>query len=257
MNEQQPRITEQDLHAYVDGRLESARCEAVEAYLRESDEARERTADYRQINQALHSLFDPVLQESVPLHLGNTARRPRSYPRLGLQAAAMLATLVIGAIGGWFGHSGYNSGQAEIGSLFGNAYMAHVVYTPEVRHPVEVAAEQEQHLVTWLSKRLQAPVRAPVLAELGYRLLGGRLLASEGEPAAQFMYENPQGNRLTLYIRRNRQQAGDTAFRFERNNDVQGFYWIDGELGYALIGEADRDLIYRAAHRVYEQLGLR
>lgn len=256
MNERQPQVTEQDIHAYVDGRLEPARHSEVEAYLNESDEARAQAAGYQQIDQALHTLYDPVLDEPVPPHLGLPANPGRSYRRLGWQMAAMLATLVIGAIGGWFGRGGLDNQPAQTASLFSNAYTAHVVYSPEVRHPVEVDAEQEQHLVTWLSKRLQAPVRAPVLSELGYQLLGGRLLASEGEPAAQFMYENAQGNRLTLFIRRNRQQDGDTAFRFDRNNGIQGFYWIDGELGYALIGEADRQLISRAAHRVYEQLAL-
>ena len=34
------------------------------------------------------------------------------------------------------------------------AVLAHVVYSPEVRHPVEVRAAQQEHLVQWLSKRL-------------------------------------------------------------------------------------------------------
>jgi anti-sigma factor RsiW len=135
-----------------------------------------------------------------------------------------------------------------------NAFTAHVVYTPEVRHPVEVSADEEKHLVGWLSKRLGARVEAPSLSRLGYELLGGRLLASDGGPAAQFMYQNQAGKRLTLFVRHKRDAEQDTAFRFAKRNGIQGFYWVDRELGYALIGDIDRSNISQAAHIVYTEL---
>jgi anti-sigma factor RsiW len=49
---------------------------------------------------------------------------------------------------------------------------AHAAYVPEVRHPVEVAASEQQHLIAWLSKRLSRPLRAPSLDAAGYQLLG-------------------------------------------------------------------------------------
>ena len=56
------------------------------------------------------------------------------------------------------------------------AAIAHATYSPEVRHPVEVGADDEQHLVGWLSKRLGIKLRAPKLDEAGMSLVGGRLL---------------------------------------------------------------------------------
>ena len=41
------------------------------------------------------------------------------------------------------------------------AAVAHVVYSPDVRRPVEVGADQEQALVTWLTKRMGTDVRPP------------------------------------------------------------------------------------------------
>ena len=72
------------------------------------------------------------------------------------------------------------------------ADVAYAVYTPEQRHPVEVAASEEEHLISWLSKRLNRPLSVPSLQEYGYSLVGGRLLPGEAGPAAQFMYENPE-----------------------------------------------------------------
>ncbi len=65
------------------------------------------------------------------------------------------------------------------------AVLAHAAYVPEVRHPVEVAAPEEQHLVAWLSKRLSTPIKRAVARTAGYQLLGGRLLppTNSSDPA--------------------------------------------------------------------------
>ena len=134
------------------------------------------------------------------------------------------------------------------------AAVAHVVYTPEVRHPVEVGANEEAHLVAWLSKRLGTALRIPPLTPLGYALVGGRLLPGDQGPVAQFMYQDERGQRLTLYIRINAEHSRETAFRFARQGNVGMFYWIDRKLGYALSGEIDKDELLRVAGAVYQHL---
>ncbi|MCG8429532.1 MAG: anti-sigma factor [Chromatiales bacterium] len=252
MNEKRKPITEADLHAYADNLLDPKRRQEVEQYLEQHSEAAEQVRAYQEINTGLHQLFDHVLEEPIPSRLKQKSKT--SHSSKPLQIAAMLATLAIGTAIGWLGRGEWNIGQQPIAQMVDHAFTAHVVYTPEVKHPVEVGANEEKHLVNWLTKRLDAPVKAPQLNTLGYELLGGRLLAAEGKPAAQFMYQNGLGNRLTLFIRKNPNGQRDTAFRFANNDSVRGFYWIDGELGYALIGETERTTIAKAAHLVYEQL---
>jgi len=132
-----------------------------------------------------------------------------------------------------------------------------VAYVPEVRHPVEVTAAEEKHLVAWLSKRLDAPLRAPSLAAHGYQLLGGRLLppTSNRDPAplALLMYENAQGKRLSLLVKREANNA-ETSFRFSEDQGARVFYWIDGPFGYALAGDIDREELQKIARGVYQQL---
>jgi anti-sigma factor RsiW len=135
------------------------------------------------------------------------------------------------------------------------AAMAHATYSPEVRHPVEVGADQEQHLVTWLSKRLGTKVRAPRLDEAGMSLVGGRLLPGESGPVAQFMYQTPAGRRITLYVRAEARGHRETAFRYARENNVGVFYWIDGECGYALASaDLAKEELLRVATLIYKQL---
>ena len=121
-----------------------------------------------------------------------------------------------------------------------------------MRHPVEVKAD-EAHLVRWLAKRVGADVRAPALGALGWRLMGGRLLPDHGLPAAQFMYEDASGRRLTLYVRKET-GLNNTSFRFHEQDGFGSFYWIDRPLAYALSGRLSRDELMNLANTVYAQL---
>ncbi|MDH5535232.1 MAG: anti-sigma factor [Betaproteobacteria bacterium] len=243
-------VSESDLHAFVDGALPVARRAEVETYLAGHPEDAERVAAYRQQNATLHSLYDPVLDETVPERI---AARPARGASL-LRYAAVVGWIALGGVIGWHLQA-YNTGvPSEPARWARQAAIAHVTYSPEVRHPVEVPAEQETHLVNWLSKRLGTPVKVPHLGTIGYSLVGGRLLPSDSGPVAQFMYQDAKGQRLTLYLRTNRDDTRETAFRFAQENNVGVFYWIDRNLGYALSGEVDKQELLRVATTVYRQL---
>lgn len=241
-------ISDAELHAYVDGRLDTATREAVERYLTLQPQAAERVAQYQQLNSALHALYDPVLTEPLPVP---SLASPRTAPRLAWAASVAIAILVGGAIS-WQFH-GETPVMPLPTTLVQQATMAHAVFVPEVRHPVEVTAADETHLVQWLSKRLGADIRAPDLNQAGFELVGGRLLPADGGAAAQFMYQNPAGVRLTLYVRRDAVNE-TTAFRFAEQEKLRVFYWTDGPFGYALSGEIEKDTLLRVATTVHEQL---
>ena len=59
-------ITESELQAYADGRLEPKRRMEVEAWLATRPDEAERIADYRRIAKELRSIYDPVIAESLP-----------------------------------------------------------------------------------------------------------------------------------------------------------------------------------------------
>ena len=242
-------VTETELHAYIDGHLDGARRAAVETYLATNPAEAERVRAYARQNEQLHALFDSTLDEPVPEALLMKPARRAPSP---LRYAALLAAAVVGGVLGWA-----LRGEEPLiitASLPQQAALAHVVYAPEVLHPVEVGAREEAHLVSWLSKRLGAPVRAPHLSDAGYELVGGRLLPGEAGPAAQFMYQDVRGNRLTLYVRTTADSNHETAFRYAQEDKVGVFYWVDGAFGYALSGELERPQLLRVAESVYRAL---
>ncbi|MEZ5592118.1 MAG: anti-sigma factor [Gammaproteobacteria bacterium] len=254
MNDRDARVTEQDLHAYVDDQLDQARRAEIEAYLQMTPAEAAKVRDYQRINQALQTLHQGVLAEAIPRRLRRQSK-PVRRRRAGWQAAMVAGWLLCGGVIGWWLRAQWPMPLPPFrDALVQEALQAHAVYLPEVRHPVEVPAEQEKHLVAWLSKRLAASIQAPKLTAAGFELLGGRLLPAGDGPAAQFMYQNAQGQRLTLFVRKDVKGSPDTAFQFAEKNQLNAFYWIDQDLGYALIGDVERDILTQLATSVYQQL---
>lgn len=255
MSKQKRPITEEQLNAYLDGQLEVDSLESVEAWLAENPAESARLRQMQVLDRLLKAEHQQVLEEPVPSGL-TTLKPLRQSPTFSLPmfAAASLACLCIGGITGWMFHSSAGVKPTLATTLVKPAMMAHVTYTPEVVHPVEVRADQEAHLLKWLTKRLGQGVKAPSLLEFGYGLVGGRLLPGENNPAAQFMYENASGKRLTLYLRTNVNKVSDTSFQYAIRDNVSTFYWIDGDLGYALSGTMSKALLLDLAAAVYKEL---
>lgn len=201
-------------------------------------------------NNLLRRQFDTVLTEPIPARM--YLKRP---PWLDYARAAVLVAVgvAIGLSLPWMKPAPRDNAIA-ITPLPIRAARAHLVYSPEVRHPVEVEAKEQDHLVKWLSKRLNLPLKVPVLSSEGFELLGGRLLPGNDGPVAQFMYQDPAGKRLTLYVTRPHKGDEITAFRFAQEGKVSVFYWIDRDCGYALSGEVDKPQLARVANSVYKQL---
>ena len=246
-------ISEDDLHAWADGQLDPARLMQVETWLAAHPERRAEAEQWRAQSARLHRTYDRVLDEAVPARLIPAANAARWLDARKLAAVAWLG---LGAVMGFFlrGETAPAPGLAAA-SLPRQAAIAHAVFVPEVRHPVEVGADQEAHLVGWLSKRLGAPLQPPQLESVGYRLVGGRLLPGDSGEVAQFMYEDAERKRLTLYVRPAAPKAADTSFRYARENGIDVFYWTDSRFGYALSGNTGREDMLRLATLVFQQHG--
>ena len=252
-------ITEADLQAYVDERLDAARRAEVEAWLAARPDEAERIADYHRIGAELRGLYEPVLFEPVPGALAYVlSPGRRRWARVAAIAAWVSLGAAIGGLAGWelHGERSMVAATPEAGATMARrAAVAHATYSPEVRHPVEVGADQEAHLVAWLSKRLGAPLRAPKLEAVGYSLVGGRLLPGDTGPVAHFMYQCNRGTRVTLYVRTEAAGNRETAFRYAREGSVGVFYWVDRKMGYALSSnDISKDDLLKVANAVYQQL---
>lgn len=243
------------LSAYLDGELAEEERAAVAQWLAGSPEATARLAALRADREALRGLLGSVAHEPVPQRLVRIALAPALPRWLAGRAAAFAATFALGMLAGGLAMRQWP--RPEVPSATPQAWvqraaLAHGVYVPEKRHPVEVRA-QEEHLARWLTRRLDVPVKLFDLSRHGFVLMGGRLLPDDGQgPGAQLMYERPAGARVTVYLRKAdaRTQA---AFRYERQGELGLFYWVDGETGYALAGTLPREDLLALATSIYNQ----
>lgn len=252
-------IGEDDLQAFIDGRLEGSRLSLMEAYLAEHPDIASRLATDRRHRDSLRAQLEHKFKEPIPARLRienlQSAQKNRRNSHLRAVAAGLMIFFV-GAGSGWlanrFAGAPHTLSRATI-HVSRAAASAYRTYVVEVAHPVEVDASHEAHLLQWLSKRLGRPLKAPDLSRFGYRLMGGRLLPAETGVAAQLMYDDASGKRLTVYVAAG--EGGETAFRFKRDGEASTFAWIDQGFGFAVTATADREALLPIAEAVYHTLG--
>ncbi len=269
------------LHAWLDGELPPERRAEVDTWLHEHPEDAARVRLWAADGETLRAQLDGVLGEPVPQALAQVVWRkaPASAtPMFGAGdwaagwqrwAAALALFGLGGAVGAglmWRAQTGPTAlARAAEPAWVQRAAVAHAVYVPEVRHAVEVKA-QEEHLSRWLTKRLDVPVKLFDLRAQGFELVGGRLLPDATGPSAQLMYQEVAGApgadgkpvRVTVYLRK---PDSDTpaAFRYERQGELGLFYWVEGKSaqggphGYALVGALPRERLLALAEAIYKQ----
>ena len=250
-------VGEDDLTAWVDGRLPVDRREAVEAYLASRPDETARLHADRELRSALRERLSSKSREPVPTRLRLAVvmaeRRGAMVSRLARAAAALLV-FSVGVAGGWFARD--SAVPARTGAMVDEALAAHRTFAVEVAHPVEVKAAEEAHLAQWLSKRLGRKLVIPDLESAGWRLMGGRLLPAGREIAAQLMYGDGGGARVTLYVRSG--ESGPGRFRVVKEGSLSAVTWVEAGYGFTLSGPVDSDrlvAVARAAHSEMEGAG--
>ena len=271
-------IDDLTLHAWLDGELPPERRAEVEAWLQANPEDAARTRLWAADRELLRTQLAGVLDEPVPVALEQLLWRtpPARATLLGAGWQRWAAALAVFALGGvlgaaamWRVHAAGDGNPATLAAAepawVTRAAVAHAVYVPEVRHPVEVKA-QEEHLSRWLTKRLDVPVKLFDLRAQGFELVGGRLLPDAAGPSAQLMYQevaapgavDAKPVRVTVYLRKPDLDT-PAAFRYEQQGALGLFYWIEGAsahgkpCGYALVGALPRERLLALAEAIYRQ----
>jgi len=265
MNEQtltQP--SDSDLHAYVDGELDQASVLDIELWLATHPDDAAKVHTYQLQKIQLHQLYDHELHAPLPDGIEDMILNEPSEPWLTgwRQMAAGVVLLVMGGLGGWgFTQAGGDTStsapavQAASASttFVQRALNAHVVFAHDSDRPVEVAASDQTRLISWLSSRIGHKLMTPDLEGKGFSLIGGRLVADKGDPAALFMYEDKNSQRVSLYVRPGMENS-NTKFRFIAESGMVAFYWTNGPLTYALSGEMHRDDLLMLATMVHDDI---
>jgi anti-sigma factor RsiW len=254
MSDRDSPVTDDELHALVDGELPAERRAAIEAWLATHPEDAARVATWRAQGDAIRGRYGAIASEPTPSRfdlerLARAGRNGRSWGAIA--AAGMIVAFVAGGVVGWVGRGASAAAPSRFEALTAQALDAHQVYVVDVRHPVEVSGAERPHLLSWLSRRLDHELRIPDLEANGLKLVGGRVLPGPFGPAAFCMYEGASGERFTIYYART--DAAQTAMRFRSADRLAAVYWVENGLAYVVTGPDDRDRLYQLAQATYDQ----
>lgn len=256
-------ISDIELNALVDGELDPARQAAIETWLEENPDSARRVARYRSQNAGLHALYDDILHEDIPPKISAAFETRRTGVPPWAAMAAAIALFVVGATGGWIvrGEAGAEADQQiaaappiDTQELMVRASMAHVVSREDELHTVSAGSKAE--VGDYLADRMGKPVRVPSLDTFGYRLVGSRVLPDTDGPAAQFVFADETGKKVSLYVRG--EQADGVDITYALADDLSMFYWNESGSSYAMVTRVDdekgREALLTAAKAVYVQL---
>ncbi|TPJ37165.1 anti-sigma factor [Mesorhizobium sp. B2-8-3] len=249
-------VTEDDLHAYIDGRLDETRRAEVAAYLERHPDVDRRFASYSGQRGTLRSALDRVIEEPIPTHLNlrhMIASRRRNRGSSWRLAAAAVLFLFAGGSGGWYMHEMVTPPREGVAALAREAFESYATYASDRIRPVELRADNIAQLVDWAAERMGRKPVLPDLSQSGYRLMGGRVISTPHGAGLMLMYDNDHGMRLVMLTR---PMAVDQARTMTPLSDgkVDGWSWASSGMGYSLVGSLPSEALHPLADDVRRQV---
>ena len=261
------RLTEEDLHAYLDGELAEDRRFLVEAHLRDHPQDAQRLQAYRQDGDAIARIFSsagevPAQPRDLSAVRPGRAARPwqRAVPLAWQRAtatswlrAAAVALIVAGAVatgivGLWQTYS-----DTALWARFGSeALVAHRSLSRGNSNPVITASFED--ISRYLSTALKARMEVRYPTDTKFTLVGSKFIATAKGRVVQLAFRNPDGALVTMYIEPWPGKK-DAPFREVTNQaGVITMVWVDDELGCAVSGALPPDELEQAARALYKAM---
>ncbi|WP_187428515.1 hypothetical protein ROLI_044380 [Roseobacter fucihabitans] len=229
------------LSAYLDGELDPAEAETIEALLETDQAAQDELDALLQAQGIAQEVFDAELSHPVPFDLIKQiketpppARSVAKRPIWGAMAASILA-LMIGGTGGYMLRD--QTAPVQTAGWLSDIADYHGVYAGQQRHLVEVGADESDHIEKWLGATIGTTFSIPDLSDLGLTFEGGRLLVANGRPVAQLMYRQGDGTVIALCLQRSTVARDDQpTFKQSTINGFDFVSWSAQDADYVVIG---------------------
>ena len=250
MPEQQ--ISEQELHAFVDGELDASRAVAIAAELAAVPELAARVAAIRADRALIMRIYGPLADEPLPATLLDTVTRAthrRRPPWLRRTAWAIAAAAAL-AVVGWFGEPLLRSNPAdglvaEAMAVRGGAQRP----AEEFKAPALPPPAARDQL---LRATLNVPLKTPNLGKAGFELDAiGVYGDGHARRALELSYRDGHGRRFTVYLHG---PTGTDGFDLRRAGAAQVCIWQNEELSAVMVGEMSVEEILRVASLTYADL---
>jgi anti-sigma factor RsiW len=246
-----PSVTEEELHAWLDGELPAEREAAVEAHLATRPDEWARLEGYRADGEAIARIFSCIETTLPAAPAAEVRQRPRWRWDARAAIAASVLIGVVGLAGGFFATR--EAPRSEYAELVDEVAGYHLVYARETTHLVELPADQRDELVSWLSERIGRKLAIPDLSGEGLTFAGGRMLVVNSRPVAQLLYTRAGG--LPVGVCVTRLANALAPLTVEDRDGLRLASWVDGGYGYIVAGDLPETDVRQVAGRVAATFG--
>lgn len=228
---------ERDLHAYVDHQLSEVDRRQLEIWLAAHPEVAAQVHAWQQDAQHLRAALGAAPAANPQLDPALIRQRLKHQSRRQLATAAMLVLAVsLGGLGGW---------QARQATLVAtalpmtDAMQAYRLFAQEQIMPADYQVQGSGDMQAWLDRYFTQAHRLPDLSQAGFNPVSGRLLTTDQGAAAMVLYENPQGRRISFYIRPPGPQNTLLPPGSRNADGLLAQYWSSPGYNYAMVSQED------------------
>ena len=229
--------SERDLHAYVDHQLTEPDRRQLDIWLAAHPEVAAQVHAWQQDAQHLRAALGAQPAANPDLDPALIRQRLKRQARRRFASAAVLLLAVgLGGLGGW------QARQATLVTTalpMTDALQAYRLFAQDQIMPADYQVHDNGDMQAWLDRYFAQAHRLPDLSQAGFNPVSGRLLTTDQGAAAMVLYENPQGRRISFYIRPPGPQ-NTLLPRGSRSADgLQAQYWSSPGYNYAMVSPED------------------
>jgi anti-sigma factor RsiW len=244
-------ISDEDIHAFIDGALPKSRTAEIAALCAASLPLARRIAAFRANRDALAATYGPLIDRPVPLRLqprtilaaSEPVRRARSFaPRWVTAATAAGVALCVGlALMIWRDEDPLVT--AAMAARSGTVATQASIAVGETAAADRLAADS-----------LAVPIKIPDLAKAGYRLTALTVYPANGpRHDLQISYRDVANQAFTVFLH---PAAGKDRFELHQQDGLEICLWQNDDMGVVMIGAMSGKAMLRLASLTYADLNL-
>ncbi|MFD1747613.1 anti-sigma factor [Rhizobium helianthi] len=261
------------LSALMDNEVSTQEKAALSALLAEDAQARDTAEQLNRANEHGRAAFDAMLKEPVSLGLvrgiktAQEGRRALRFPKqeivrqkirptYRLVASSCLIMFAMGAAAGYMlGAPSHMVTYADMAGDPAKAWLDDVashyrLFSRQSRHLVEVPAAESAHIVEWLMATTGLSFRIPDLTSEHLTFQGARLFSAGGRPVGQLIYQNRDGEVISIAFTKFIAPMQDQDMREIIRDDIGMVTWQGMQASYVLTGPSSDAFLESLATKV-------
>ena len=256
------QIDDATLVAFVDGELDDAAMRRIAEAISRDPEAHEKVRLLRQSAALVRAVFrEPRFERVSPEVTAALAGPPPGWAsrlrqwRIAVPLAASLVAAMLFAGGYVVGEFRAQQPADFSAELLDEVAQYHIFYATEGEHQVEVPATRLHDIEQWIGQQLHRTLSVPDLSGHGFVFEGARMLAVDGQPVAQLLYQRPAERDRPFGVCITFGAPGEEALRTDRREGVSLALWRRAGYTYVLVGWVDAPFLATVAAELAPKLG--